>query len=124
MADNTAAQKQDERDAAKAQQPPIVAGTDLDARKRAAKTALASAISVGDDEAADAAQKELDAVNDELSNLDRGSYREPSKEEAAKQRQANAAATGQAQRTAAPQGRTAAPKDTTNAPATGGKTQK
>lgn len=123
MADNTgntAAREQDERDAQKAQTPPLAAGSDLDSRKRAAKTALASALSVGDDEAADTAQKELDAVNDELDELARGTSREPSKEEAAKQRQANAAATGTNTRTAGAQGRTATPKDAT---ATGTKKQ-
>lgn len=97
------------------QSVPVAAGTDLDSRKRAAKHTLAAANATGDREAADAAQKELDAVNDELSNLDRGTSREQSKEEAAKQRRANASANGRT----TPQGRTAAPKDTTDAPATG-----
>lgn len=125
MADDTrnTAREQDENDAAQVhQEPPVAAGNDLDSRKRAAKTALAAALSTGDTDAADRAQKDLDAVNDELSNLERGTHREQNKDEAAKQRRADAAAG--ATRSGTPQGRTATPRDNTAAPATGGKNAK
>lgn len=123
MTDNNPAREQDERDAAQAQESPVAAGTDLDARKRAAKTALAAAASTGNADAAEKAQADLDAVNDELSDVDRGTYREPTTKEDAAKRRRDAASEGRGTRSA-PQGRTAAPKDTTNAPATGGKSQK
>lgn len=88
-----------------AQTASVVSGTDLDSRKRAAKHALAAAETTGNSDAADAARKELDEVNEKLADTD---TRTADKDEAATQRKASAT-TGT--RTTSPQGRTAAPKD-------------
>lgn len=90
-----------------AQTASVVSGTDLDSRKRAAKHALAAAETTGNSDAADAARKELDEVNEKLADTDTDT-RTADKDEAATQRKASAT-TGT--RTTSPQGRTAAPKD-------------
>lgn len=99
-----------------APQPPQAAGLDLDSKKRAAKTALAAAESTGDEEAATKARKDLDEVNEKLAELDRGTYREQSKEEAARQRRAAAAADAQGVQSTPPAGRTAGQRARTDAP--------